>query len=133
MWIISQTLQFSPGLTFLAKSVFFGPTTSNELEIEPIVGFSPSNWPSNSEPFDIAQSYGRPRDVVLYRSVVLYMVLYSSYLVIIHTHTCIQCLLVAVCHAIHAGNASSELVCLENLEQFVQTSTLPLLPHLLAG
>ena len=65
MWIISQTLQFSPGLTFLAKSVFFGPTTSNELEIEPIVGFSPSNWPSNSEPFDITQSYGRPRDVVI--------------------------------------------------------------------
>ncbi|XP_060079969.1 LOW QUALITY PROTEIN: uncharacterized protein LOC132559378 [Ylistrum balloti] len=47
-WIISLTLNFHPTQTFLAKSVYFGPNSANELEIEPLAGFSPSNWPNNA-------------------------------------------------------------------------------------
>ena len=38
----------------------------------------------------------------------------------------------ASCHALHLGNCSSELMCFENIHQFVDSRTLPLLPHLLS-
>ena len=46
--------------------------------------------------------------------------------------TCRLCHVAVLCHAIHAGNFSSELTCLTNLETFVNPSTLPLLPQLLS-
>ncbi|XP_069124760.1 uncharacterized protein [Argopecten irradians] len=48
LWIISTTLNFLPSQTFLAKSAYFGPNSANELEIEPVAGFSPSNWPNHA-------------------------------------------------------------------------------------
>ena len=47
--MISQELTFEPGCTFLARSSFHGPNTSNEVEIEPIGPYCPSNWPSGGE------------------------------------------------------------------------------------
>ena len=49
LWVISQELTFDPGCTFVAKSIYHGPSSSNELEIEPVSSYSPSNWPSNSK------------------------------------------------------------------------------------
>ena len=46
LWVVTQSLSCDGGITFLAKSVFFGPTSQGEVEIEPISGFSPSNWSS---------------------------------------------------------------------------------------
>ncbi|XP_033739049.1 uncharacterized protein LOC117326402 isoform X2 [Pecten maximus] len=48
LWIISTTLNFLPSQTFLAKSVYFGPNSANEVEIEAVAGFSPSNWSSHA-------------------------------------------------------------------------------------
>ena len=36
-----------------------------------------------------------------------------------------------MCHAINAGNLSSELMCLSNIEEFLTFQLLPILPHLL--
>ncbi len=47
IWIVCQGLDFEPSCTFLARSVFYGPIGANEVEIEPISGYSPSNWPNN--------------------------------------------------------------------------------------
>ena len=44
VWVISQHMNFEPRRTFLAKSVFYGPSSEGEVEIEPIGPFSPSNW-----------------------------------------------------------------------------------------
>ncbi|XP_074646101.1 5'-3' DNA helicase ZGRF1-like [Tubulanus polymorphus] len=84
LWIVAQNLNFEMGLTFLAKSVFYGPSNSNEVEIEPISGFSPSNWPGESD-----------------------------------------------CHAILARNATSELTCIANIEDHVQTNKPPIIRHLI--
>nr|XP_056711498.1 protein ZGRF1 [Euleptes europaea] len=48
LWVVSKTLMFEPLDTFIACSVFFGPSSSNEIELEPLKGYSPSNWRSNS-------------------------------------------------------------------------------------
>lgn len=48
LWIISRHLEFERGTTFLAKSVFYGPV-GDEVEIEPISGYCPSNWPSQGK------------------------------------------------------------------------------------
>ncbi|KAL3877346.1 hypothetical protein ACJMK2_035069, partial [Sinanodonta woodiana] len=84
LWIVSQHLEFDPNYTFLARSSYFGPNSNNEVEIEPLAGFLPSNW---------------PKDVM--------------------------------CHAILAGNASTELGCLQNIQEHVQTNCPPVLPCLL--
>ncbi|XP_041364413.1 uncharacterized protein LOC121379827 [Gigantopelta aegis] len=84
LWIMSQNLNFETGTTFLAKSMYFGPNAANELEIDPVSGFSPSNW-SN------------------------------------------EC----VCHAILAGNATTELNCMANIQDNLQPASLPILSHLL--
>ncbi|KAG9480231.1 hypothetical protein GDO78_011972 [Eleutherodactylus coqui] len=47
LWVVSKTLNFDPQDTFIACSVFFGPSANNEIEISPLKGYSPSNWPSN--------------------------------------------------------------------------------------
>lgn len=49
LWIVSRDLSFDLASTFLAKSTYYGPTSGNEVEIEPISRFSPSNW--NNEGF----------------------------------------------------------------------------------
>ncbi|CAB4015111.1 ZGRF1 isoform X2 [Paramuricea clavata] len=46
IWIISKSINFEPRTTFVAKSMFYGPSSSGDLEIEPISGYSPSNWRS---------------------------------------------------------------------------------------
>ncbi|CAH2300748.1 ZGRF1 isoform X1, partial [Pelobates cultripes] len=48
LWVISKTLHFEPLDTFIACSVFFGPSANNDIEIFPLKGYHPSNWPSNS-------------------------------------------------------------------------------------
>ncbi|XP_048365207.1 protein ZGRF1 isoform X4 [Sphaerodactylus townsendi] len=47
LWVISKTLMFEQLDTFIACSVFFGPSSSNEIELELLEGYSPSNWRSN--------------------------------------------------------------------------------------
>ncbi|XP_073428035.1 5'-3' DNA helicase ZGRF1 [Dendrobates tinctorius] len=47
LWIVSRTLKFDPRDTFIACSVFFGPSANNDIEILPLKGYSPSNWPIN--------------------------------------------------------------------------------------
>lgn len=49
LWVISQELTFEPGCTFLARSSFHGPNTSNEVEIEAVSAYSPSSWPNGGE------------------------------------------------------------------------------------
>ena len=46
IWIISKTMNFEPRTTFVAKSSFYGPSSSGDLEIEPLSGYAPSNWRS---------------------------------------------------------------------------------------
>ena len=46
---MSQDLEFEPGKTFIAKSSFYGPTQGNDVEIEPVSGFHPSNWTGEGE------------------------------------------------------------------------------------
>jgi hypothetical protein len=48
LWAISKNFDFSPGQTFLAQSTFFGPSSSGEIEIEAISGYSQSNWTSGT-------------------------------------------------------------------------------------
>ncbi|XP_010000170.1 PREDICTED: protein ZGRF1 [Chaetura pelagica] len=47
IWVVSKTLNFDPLDTFIASSAFFGPSSNNEVELLPLKGYSPSNWPSN--------------------------------------------------------------------------------------
>ncbi|XP_063776216.1 5'-3' DNA helicase ZGRF1 isoform X2 [Pseudophryne corroboree] len=47
LWVVSKTLNFDSLDTFIACSVFFGPSSNNDIEICPLNGYSPSNWPSN--------------------------------------------------------------------------------------
>ncbi|KAM4807718.1 5'-3' DNA helicase ZGRF1 [Rhinophrynus dorsalis] len=47
LWVVSKTLNFDPLDTFIACSAFYGPSANNDLEILPLKGYYPSNWPSN--------------------------------------------------------------------------------------
>ncbi|KAM4049515.1 5'-3' DNA helicase ZGRF1 [Anomaloglossus baeobatrachus] len=47
IWVVSRTLNFDPLDTFIACSVFFGPSANNDIEILPLKGYSSSNWPLN--------------------------------------------------------------------------------------
>ncbi|XP_051474906.1 protein ZGRF1 isoform X3 [Apus apus] len=47
IWVVSKTLNFDPLDTFIASSAFFGPSSSNEVELLPLKGYCPSNWRSN--------------------------------------------------------------------------------------
>ncbi|XP_052587465.1 protein ZGRF1 [Peromyscus californicus insignis] len=46
LWVISKTLDFKLD-TFIACSAFFGPSSVNEVELLPLKGYFPSNWPTN--------------------------------------------------------------------------------------
>ncbi|XP_073897662.1 5'-3' DNA helicase ZGRF1 isoform X3 [Castor canadensis] len=46
LWVISKTLDFELD-TFVACSAFFGPSSINEVELLPLKGYFPSNWPTN--------------------------------------------------------------------------------------
>nr|XP_044999830.1 protein ZGRF1 isoform X2 [Jaculus jaculus] len=46
LWVISKTLDFELD-TFIACSAFFGPSSINEVELLPLKGYFPSNWPTN--------------------------------------------------------------------------------------
>ncbi|XP_018425290.1 PREDICTED: protein ZGRF1 [Nanorana parkeri] len=84
VWVVSKTLNFDPMDTFIACSVFFGPSANNDIEISPLKGYCPSNWPANM-----------------------------------------------IVHALLVCNASTELTCMRNIQEHVNSSTLPLMPHLL--
>ncbi|KAM6220972.1 5'-3' DNA helicase ZGRF1 [Rhynchocyon petersi] len=47
LWVISKTLDFELD-TFIAHSAFFGPSSMNEVELLPLKGYFPSNWPTNT-------------------------------------------------------------------------------------
>ncbi|XP_059820905.1 protein ZGRF1-like [Hypanus sabinus] len=47
LWVISKTLKFDPLDTFIACSVFYGPSSTSEIELLPLKGYSPSNWPAD--------------------------------------------------------------------------------------
>ncbi|XP_054550532.1 protein ZGRF1 isoform X2 [Talpa occidentalis] len=47
LWVISKTLDFELD-TFIACSAFFGPSAVNEVELLPLKGYFPSNWPTNT-------------------------------------------------------------------------------------
>ena len=49
-----------------------------------------------------------------------------------HRYTHTQCFVTGVCHAIHCGNAATELSCMANLQEHVDMTSLPVLPHLLS-
>ncbi|XP_062055703.1 protein ZGRF1 isoform X4 [Lepus europaeus] len=46
LWVVSKTLDFELD-TFIACSAFFGPSSLNEVELLPLKGYFPSNWPTN--------------------------------------------------------------------------------------
>lgn len=48
LWVISKTLDFQLD-TFIACSAFYGPSSVNEVELLPLKGYFPSNWPTNSK------------------------------------------------------------------------------------
>ncbi|XP_061848194.1 protein ZGRF1 isoform X1 [Colius striatus] len=48
IWVVSKTLNFDLLDTFIASSVFFGPSSNNEVELLPLKGYCPSNWRSNT-------------------------------------------------------------------------------------
>ena len=48
LWVVSKTLDFELD-TFIACSTFFGPSSINEVELLPLKGYFPSNWPTNSK------------------------------------------------------------------------------------
>nr|XP_009479197.1 PREDICTED: protein ZGRF1 [Pelecanus crispus] len=48
IWVVSKTLNFEPLDTFIASSVFFGPSSNNEVELLPLKGYCPSNWRSDT-------------------------------------------------------------------------------------
>ncbi|XP_075785856.1 5'-3' DNA helicase ZGRF1 isoform X2 [Pelodiscus sinensis] len=47
LWVVSKTLNFESLNTFIACSAFFGPSSSNEVELLPLKGYYSSNWCSN--------------------------------------------------------------------------------------
>ncbi|XP_022100741.1 protein ZGRF1-like isoform X4 [Acanthaster planci] len=86
IWVISKDLAFDSRSTFLARSVYHGPSSNSDVEIEPLAGYSTSNWASS-----------------------------------------------CTVHALLACNASSEMTCLNNIQEFVNAGTVPILPYLLGS
>ncbi|XP_038061015.1 uncharacterized protein LOC119731816 [Patiria miniata] len=86
IWVISKDLTFDPRSTFLARSVYHGPSSNNDVEIEPLYGYSTSNWTSS-----------------------------------------------CTVHALLACNASSELTCLNNIQEYINARSVPILPFLLGN
>ncbi|KAK2508980.1 hypothetical protein MC885_018914 [Smutsia gigantea] len=46
LWVVSKTVDFELD-TFIACSAFFGPSSISEVELLPLKGYFPSNWPTN--------------------------------------------------------------------------------------
>lgn len=46
--MVSKTLDFELD-TFIACSVFFGPSSTSEVELLPLKGYLPSHWPVDSK------------------------------------------------------------------------------------
>ncbi|XP_038167500.1 protein ZGRF1 [Arvicola amphibius] len=84
LWVISKTLDFQLD-TFIACSAFYGPSSVNEVELLPLKGYFPSNWPMN-----------------------------------------------ITVHALLVCNASTELTTLQNIQDYFNPATLPVMPYLLA-
>ncbi|XP_049997523.1 5'-3' DNA helicase ZGRF1 isoform X1 [Alexandromys fortis] len=84
LWVISKTLDFQLD-TFIACSAFYGPSSVNEVELLPLKGYFPSNWPTN-----------------------------------------------ITVHALLVCNASTELTTLQNIQDYFNPATLPVMPYLLA-
>ncbi|XP_039702808.1 5'-3' DNA helicase ZGRF1 isoform X2 [Pteropus medius] len=55
LWVVSKTLDFELD-TFIACSAFFGPSSTNEVELLPLKGYFPSSWPTNRV-FGAGKSY----------------------------------------------------------------------------
>lgn len=51
IWVISHQVDFNPTQTFIAKSTYYGPSSSLEVEIEPLYGYCPSNWQNGGKLF----------------------------------------------------------------------------------
>ncbi|XP_070273142.1 5'-3' DNA helicase ZGRF1 [Myotis yumanensis] len=47
LWVVSKTLDFELD-TFIACSAFFGPSSTNEVELLPLNGYFPSRWPTDT-------------------------------------------------------------------------------------
>ncbi|XP_023376629.1 protein ZGRF1 [Pteropus vampyrus] len=47
LWVVSKTIDFELD-TFIACSAFFGPSSTNEVELLPLKGYFPSSWPTNT-------------------------------------------------------------------------------------
>ncbi|XP_038648115.1 protein ZGRF1-like isoform X3 [Scyliorhinus canicula] len=47
LWVVSKTLMFDPLDSFVACSVFYGPSSTSEVELLPLKGYSPSKWSSD--------------------------------------------------------------------------------------
>lgn len=52
LWVVSKTLDFEQD-TFIACSAFFGPSSLKEVELLPLKGYFPSNWPTNSKYYHV--------------------------------------------------------------------------------
>ena len=44
VWVVSKSLSFAKGETFVARSTFHGPNTHGEVAIDPMAGYSASQW-----------------------------------------------------------------------------------------
>ncbi|CAJ0967300.1 unnamed protein product, partial [Ranitomeya imitator] len=138
LWIVSRTLNFDPQETFIACSVFFGPSANNDIEILPLKGYSPSNWPINS--LLVCENFSPPNERAAAAAVFEYWIQvsviakryrYTKRLTNDHDQRYDLAVIVVVVHALLVCNASTELTCLRNLEEHFNPSSLPIMPHLL--
>ena len=189
IWVISKDLTFDPRSTFLAKSVYHGPSSNNDVEIEPLACYSTSNWPSPckycfqlvcdtlrelSALVPITGCIGEATAVFSFRGgcktcmgetpsigswlesihkvvngMTLNRVIFDPWWPMTQTLTRTQTyrvgfgaqtqwlywlswwLFSGTVHAILACNASSELVCLSNLKEHVNSTSVPILQSLI--
>ncbi|PIK61853.1 hypothetical protein BSL78_01184 [Apostichopus japonicus] len=152
LWVISKDLTFDLSNSFLAKSVFHGPNTASEVEIEPVSGYSPSNWPGEvsvqGRPTvllgDFAGSDASRPSGSFYNSsargsidrekhdiIFITLKTISSFFLKKIILSKLTNVLRVTCACMHAYNASTELSCLHNIQEFVNPRILPVLPALL--
>ena len=44
LWVVSKSLNFARGETFVARSTFHGPNSHGEVAVDPVAGYSVSLW-----------------------------------------------------------------------------------------
>ena len=49
VWVVSKSLSFAKGETFVARSTFHGPNTHGEVAVDPLAGYSASLWNDGGE------------------------------------------------------------------------------------